>query len=181
MRRLYESKIGGDEHYSFTNDDGSDRSARPQAARSVPSGLLSSLFVPDALHRRAISVSVSTPQSTYPVGRRIPFYVEMRNTYPFPVSVTTNSPMLWTWFIDGKQEASEVPLRDPPDERGTFSFNRGERKQFRKVWNGTFKRTEMEWKRATPGEYTIGAGFNVDDPESAGLYDETTVELVPDG
>lgn len=145
--------------------------------RSVPASTLSDLLLPTGLRYRAISVAVSTPRETYPEGAPIPITITMRNALPVPITITTASPLLWTWDVDGAAEASRVPLRDPPDEPGTFRFDRGERKQFRRRWPQAFKVSGSEWASADPGEYTIGAGVNVPDADEKGLYDETTVTI----
>jgi hypothetical protein len=101
----------------------------------------------------------------------------MKNTLPFPIVLSTESPVLWNWDVDGVVEASQVPLQDPPDEQGTITFDRGERKQVRRHWQQMFRVSESEWKPAEPGEYTIGAGLNVDRAAERGVYDETTIQL----
>jgi hypothetical protein len=178
MRRIYESEALHRDDEDPHTPNGEEKT-RPQAFRSIDAGALSRWLVPDRLRHRAISVEVSTPQSAYPVGSRVPFTVEMRNAMPFPITVATLSPLLWNWSVDGLSEASHVDPYDAPGERGGFAFGRGERKQFRKRWDGMFRTGETEWERADPGEYTIGAGLNVDDPRESGLYDETTVRLDP--
>lgn len=104
----------------------------------------------------------------------------MANTMPFPVTFRTRSPILWTWEIDGATEAARVSIRDPPDEPGEFRFGRGERKRFEKRWEQLFRVSASEWEPVEPGEYTIGAGLNVDSAVEKELYDETTVHIVPD-
>jgi hypothetical protein len=179
MRRIYESEaLRRDDNNPHTPHE--RETARPQAFRSIDAGALSRRIVPDRLRHWAISVDVSTSRAVYPSGARIPFTVEMRNAMPFPITVATLSPLLWDWSVDGLPEASHVETHDVPDERGGFEFDRGERKRFRKHWDGMFRTGEAEWERAEPGEYTIGAGLNVEDPTEAGLYDETTVRLEPD-
>ncbi|WP_254767747.1 hypothetical protein [Salinilacihabitans rarus] len=176
MRRIYESRaLHRDDDDPFSPNDGDDR---PQAMRSLNATALSRLLVPDRLRRRAVSVAVSTPRAEYPVDTPVPFSVTMKNALPFPVAIRTTSPVGWTWHVDGVPEASHVPLRDPPDEPGEFVFDRGERKQFTRRWQGVFRVDDAEWERAAPGEYVIGAGLNVEDAREAGLYDETTVRLV---
>jgi hypothetical protein len=178
MRRIYESSA-----LSRDDDDPHapgerERDTTPRAMRSVPSGLLSRLFVPHRLRYRAISVSISTPDTEFPVGSTVPFRVTMKNALPFAVTLPVESPVLWNWHVDGHAEASHVPLRDPPDERRGFRFGRGERKQFTRRWSGSFKISESEWEPAGPGEHTIGAALNVPDAAEKGLAAETTVRLV---
>lgn len=180
MRRIYESDAlhrDDDEPFSPSEEEESDG---PQAMRSIPSSVLSRRIVPNWLRYRAISIDVSTQRTEYPVDTAIPFSVTMKNALPIPISITTNSPLLWTWNVDGVAEASHVPLRDPPAERRDFSFDRGERKQFTRRWQQKFRVSDSEWDPAEPGEYTIGAGVNVDDADEKGLYSETTVRVVPE-
>lgn len=180
MRRIYESDaLSRDDDEPFSPNE-EDASGRPQAIPWIDSTRLSRLLVPKQLRYRAIGIDVSTPRTEFPVGEPVPFTVTMKNAMPFPVTIPTLSPLLWTWDVDGVPEASHVALRDPPDERGSFRFDRGERKRFRKRWTGMFRVSDSEWEPVDPGEYTIGAGLNVDDSAVEGLYDETTIRLVPE-
>jgi len=178
MRRIYDS----DALHRDDDEPGSPneikRETKLQAMRSLPSSTLSDLFVPTALRHRFLSVAVETAEDEYTVGESIPFTVTIRNHVPFPVSIATESPVLWTWSVDGDVEASSVSLRDPPDETGRFEFDRGERKRFRKRWNQLFRVTETDWEPAEPGEHTISAAINAPDSESKGLTGETTVRIV---
>lgn len=178
MRRIYESNAlhrDDEDHFSP-----GEREESPQAMRSVSAGALSRRLVPGWLRDRAISVAVSTPRAEYPAGATVPFTVTMRNAMPFPVTVPTRSPVLWTWHVDGATEASRLPDGSPPEGNGAFRFDRGERKQFRRRWRQVFQVSEAEWERAGPGEYTIGAALNVPDAAARGLADETTVRVRPD-
>ncbi|WP_306056769.1 hypothetical protein [Natronococcus wangiae] len=180
MRRIYESgALHRDDDEPFSPRE-REESFTPQAMRSIDSTGLSRLVVPNRVRHRAISIEVSTPQSTYPAGAAVPFQVAMRNAMPFPITIATESPILWTWEVDGVAEASHVPLHDPPYERGGFRFDRGERKRFRKRWQQNFRVADDEWESAEPGTYTIGAGLNVENAAEKGLYDETTVTIEPD-
>lgn len=177
MRRIYESPaLGRDDDDPFAPGT---EDAEPRAMRSVNGGTLSRLLLPARLGDRALSVAVSTPQAEYPERGSIPFTVTMKNALPVPISVRTESPVLWTWTVDGAREASRVPVRDPPDEAGVFEFDRGERKQFRRRWDQLFRVSDSEWERADPGTYTIAAEINVGDPETRGLSGTTTVQIVP--
>jgi hypothetical protein len=176
MRRIYDSS-------ALHRDDEEPASPRerddvePRTFRSFDAGMFTRRLLPTRLRHAAISVSVSTPRDSYPVGESVPFEVRMKNALPMPVTIAVDSPVRWTWSVDGHVEASRVDRHDPPDQRTAFDFDRGERKRFRKRWNGSFQVGDREWEHATPGEYTIGAGLNVADPASRGLYDETTVRL----
>ncbi|WP_290817748.1 hypothetical protein [Halovivax sp.] len=180
MRRIYESSaIHRDEDDPFSpglrgkNDE-------PQSFRSVPSRMLSHLLVPRGIRHSAISVSVTTPSTEYDRLTRIPFRVEMRNPLPVPITLATDSPLVWTWSVDGIEEASHVALRDPGDERGSLTFSRGERKVVSRTWDQTFRVSESEWEHAEPGEYTIAARVNVDGAEDGALSDDVTVRIRPD-
>jgi len=104
----------------------------------------------------------------------------MKNALPLPLTLTTRSRLLWQWDVDGLPEASHVEVRAVPEGEAGFEFDRGERKRFRRRWNGMFRLSDSEWEPADPGEYTIGAGVNVTDAPGKGLYDETTVRIVPE-
>ena len=107
----------------------------------------------------------------------MPFRVEMTNRLPVPLSIKTSSPILWTWSIDGYDDASHVSLYDPPAGESRFRFDRGERKQFDKSWSGMFRISESEWRPATPGEYTLRVAINVYDGRDDGLTDEAIVRI----
>lgn len=181
MRRIYESDaLHRDDDDQFTPNR-RDSETTIQAMRSVNSTALSRWLVPGGIRRRAVSVDVSTPRTEFPLGETVPFRVTMRNAMPFPITFRTRSPVLWTWNVDGATEASRVPVRDPPEESGEIRFGRGERKRFEKRWEQLFRVSPSEWEPGEPGEYTIGAGLNVDGARENGLYDETTIRVVPDG
>ncbi len=177
MRRIYESSAlyrDDDEPHAPTESDSSDR---PQAMRSVPGGLLSRIFVPLWLRYHAISVDISTPASSFGLGESIPFRVTMKNAFPIPITLPTESPVLWQWHVDGLPEASRVQVTDPPDERRGFRFQRGERKTFTRRWDQRFRVSESEWEPASPGTYTIGAAINIADAKDSGLTDEVSIRV----
>lgn len=178
MRRIYESGALRRDDDQFSPND-RDSAGRLQAMRSVNGTALSRRLVPNWLRCRAISIEVSTPRTEYPVGEAVPFRVTMDNSMPFPITFRTLSPLPWTWNVDGVPEASHVSLRDPPDDSGEFRFARGERKRFTKRWEQMFRVSDSEWEPVGFGEYTIGAGLNVETPSEKGLYGETTVRVVP--
>jgi hypothetical protein len=170
---------------ALERDDGQsstsrERDTEPQAFNYIDATAWSRRLVPHHLRHRAVSVDVSTPATEYTPGQSVPFVVTMRNLLPIPITVAVRSPVRWTWSVDGHVEASHVDRHDPPDRRAGFAFSRGERKQFRRRWDGMFQVSDVEWELADPGEYTIGAGLNVDDAPGRGLYDETTVRIVPE-
>jgi hypothetical protein len=180
MRRIYESDaVHRDDDEPGTPAE-RERDTEPQTIRWIDSSAWSRRLVPNWLRHRAISVSIETPETEYTVGDHVPFQVTMKNALPVPITVATRSPLLWTWAVDGAREAVRIDTRDPPAEERGFAFDRGERTRFRKRWDGMFQVDDHEWERAAPGEYTIGAGLNVDDAAEKGLYSETTVTLVPE-
>ncbi|QAU12665.1 hypothetical protein EKH57_07970 [Halorubrum sp. BOL3-1] len=178
MRRIYESNALHRDDEEAHAPSKKERKTKLQALRSVPSSTLSDLLIPRRLRHLPVSVAVETPVDEYEVGDPVPFRVTIRNRLPVPVSIPTVSPLLWEWTVDGNLEAAEVPIRDPPDEEGRLSLDRGERKDFRKRWDQLFRVTESEWEPAETGTHTIGAAINATDAEKRGLTDETTVRIV---
>jgi len=170
--------IGSGDPDPFTRDD-EDEDDRPrrQSARSVDESLLSRWFVPQRVCRWGISVSIATPRTEYPTGTAVPFEVRMKNELPFSVTLSTRSPILWNWTVDGLAEASHVEQYDPPDEGGKLHFDRGERKVFSEQWPQRFRVSKREWEPATPGEYTLGAAVNADGAEGE-LSDAVEIRLV---
>ncbi|APW99848.1 hypothetical protein CHINAEXTREME_19650 [Halobiforma lacisalsi AJ5] len=179
MRRIYESDALHRDDEPFTPRE-KDSSYKIQAMRSVDSTALSRRVLPQGLRHRAVSVTVSTPQEEYAVGEPIPFRVTLRNPLPAPVAIPTRSPLLWAWKVDGFAEAAEIQLHDPPDEEGELVLDRGERKRVTKRWDQLFRVSDSEWEPAEPGEHTISAEINVEDPVGKGLAGETTVRIVPE-
>lgn len=178
MRRIYESgALHRDDDDGFSPNERRSEN-RLQAMRWVNATALSRRLIPDWLRSRAVSIDISTPRTEFPLGEPVPFRVTMANSMPFPITFRTVSPILWTWHVDGLDEASRVPLRDPPNKTGEFRFDRGERKRFRKRWPQTFRTSKTEWEPVEPGEYTIGAGINVANSSKRGLSTETTVRIV---
>lgn len=176
MRRIYGSDaLDRDDDDPFRPNRTGTRST-PRSARTVPAEWLSSHLVPRWLRRRAISLKVSTPRSVYRAGAPVTFTVTMNNAAPFPITIPTRSPVPWTWRVDGYREASRVS-EEPPDEPGSFAFDRGERKRFSRTWRQVFRVSESEWTDATPGEYTIDAAINVAGPADGNVRDRTTVRI----
>jgi len=178
MRRIYESQaVSRDDEDPFL--PGEREYFQPQAMRSINGSAWSNRLVPHWVRRRAISVSVETPQTVFERGEPIPFRITFDNRFPIPVSIRTQSPIRWQWAIDDIPEAVEASLRDPPDETGALHFKRGERITFQRQWSGRFQVSKREWEAATPGEYTLSVGINVKNPARAGLQDETTIRIEP--
>jgi len=177
MRRIYESEaLSRDDEDQFTPYEQA-REYEPQSFRSVNTAALSDRLLPHSLRCRAISIRISTPRAEFERGDDVPFEVTMKNSLPVPITIRTASPLVWTWTVDGIQEASHVDLRNPPERTGELYFDRGERKRFRKRWSGMFRVAGKEWDVAEPGEYVLGAEINVDG-SNTGLSDETTVRIV---
>lgn len=179
MRRIYDSEALRRDDDPHTPREG-NRSQRPQSIPWVNAGALSKWFVPESLRYRAVSIDVETPESAYPAGTPVPFRVTLRNALPIPIMVPTPTPVLWDWHVDGLTEASQVPQYDPPEEKRLFRFDRSERKRFTRRWDQMFRVSDAEWEPADPGEYTLGAGLRVDDPDGKGVYGETTVRITPE-
>jgi hypothetical protein len=176
VRRIYESTaLDRDDDDPFSPGERDDRT-RPRATRSLPVERLSRLLVPQRLRCRAVSVSVSTPRDSFARGEPVPFLVELHNTLPFPVSLKTRSPLLWSWSVDGHREA-EHTAEEPPGDPGRLTFERGERKRFHRRWTGLFRVTPTEWEEPAPGEYTLSAAINVAAPPRAAVTDTTTVRI----
>lgn len=176
MRRIYESSAlhRDDEEAHAPREQGRD--VRPQALRSVPSGVLSRLFLPHWLRYRAIDVSVTVPDRSFAPGERVPFTVELHNRLPVPVTVPIETPIPWTWSVDGVRSASRIPMEAPETPRG-FHFDRGERKRIDRHWSGSIRTGSREWEPAAAGEHTIAVELNVVDARERGLHDETTVTI----
>jgi len=177
MRRIYESDaLKRDETEPLTPRE-RERQEQPQTFRSIESSAWSDRLLPNRIRRGSVSIRLATPDRTFEQGSSIPFEITMKNSLPIPVSIETRSPLLWTWTVDGHVEASHVSLRDPPDRTGKLYLDRGERKTIRRNWSGMFRISEREWEPADPGEHTIRAQINVENPEQSNLRDETTVRI----
>ncbi|MFB6224330.1 MAG: hypothetical protein ABEH86_11740 [Haloarcula sp.] len=174
MRRIYDSgALHRDDDEPQAPNERADGS--PQAARSIDAGAWSDVLVPTWLRYWAVSVDIEVPQAEYQAGTEVPFVVTMKNALPIPITLPTNSPRLWTWYVDGVPEASHVD--SVPSEDNGIRFDRGERKRFRRRWDRMFRINDDEWEPAPAGEYTIGAGLSVADAAERGLYSETTISL----
>ncbi|MCH7659515.1 MAG: hypothetical protein IH933_02680 [Euryarchaeota archaeon] len=178
MRRIYESEaLHRDDSDGFSPNERSD--TKLQAMRWVNATAVSRRILPYWLRDRAISMSVSVPKTEFALGERIPFRITMANSMPFPITFRTRSPIPWVWHVDGMDDAARISVRDPPEERGEFRFDRGERKRFTKQWSQMIRVSKSEWEPVEPGEYTIGARLNVENHSRRKLEAETTIEVVP--
>ncbi|AGN02362.1 hypothetical protein L593_12095 [Salinarchaeum sp. Harcht-Bsk1] len=180
MRRIYDSSALHRDDAETHAPRERNREARPQAMRSVPSGFLSKLFVPYWLRYRAVSVDVSTPDRTFEQGQRVPFTIRMRNELPIPITLPIESPLPWTWAVDGHPEASHVQRTTVPDERRGYHFDRGEAKEFTRHWSGSFRIARREWEPAAAGEHAISVAVNVANPADVGLEATTTIRIDED-
>lgn len=180
MRRIYESRAlerdENDPHMPSGDDREEPEPSSRLGARMVNWTSASHAFMPTALRHRAIAVSVETDREVYAEDDPVILRVTMRNRLPFPVSLKTASPVLWSWAIDGVPEASRYD-DGTPDEAGLFTFDRSERKVFTRRWHQRFREDEREWSRAGRGEFTVSAGVNVEDAAGKGLTDETTIRI----
>lgn len=175
MRRIYESDaLSRDEDNPFQPNK-RERSSAPAASRTLPAKTLSRILVPDRLLYRGLSVSIATPQSVYDAGDAVPISVSIENAFPFPVSVTAESSLLWRWAVDGAESASHVDDADETQSR-VFWFGRSETKRFTRRWHQMFQVTETEWEPADTGEHIIRAALNVSAPGDR-LRDETTIRI----
>lgn len=180
MRRIYESSALKRDNHNPYHPNERDAQTRPKAMRTVPSRTLSRHLVPRWVRHRSIALNVSTPQTEYQSREVVPFVVTMKNLMPFPITIPTDSSVPWNWYVDGYEEASLIDLHDRTTEAGKITFDRGERKQFRKHWSQSFRISDEEWQPAPPGDYTIAAGINVPDSRSKGLWVETSVRVLPE-
>jgi hypothetical protein len=176
MRRIYESDaLDRDDDDPFSPTERDER-VRPTAVRSLPVERLSRALLPHRVRCRAVTVSVSTPRDSYERGEPVPFLVELHNTAPFPVSLRTRSPLLWSWYVDGHREA-ELSPEEPTDDGGRLTFTRGERKRFSRTWNGLYRVTPTEWEEPDRGEYTLSVAINVADSVRSAVTDTTTLRI----
>lgn len=180
MRRIYESSaLRRDDSDPFSPAEQSRRNDRPRSWRWIPSSWISRNLIPHWLRYRVVSVSIEVPDVEYPAKTQVPFTFRVRNGAPFPVTFTTETPLFWTWEVDGLPEGSEVPLAGTADDPGEFTIDRGKQLRIDRRWNGMIRVSESEWEWAEPGEYTIRARLNVPDAEKKGLTAETTVTITP--
>lgn len=179
MRRIYESDaIKRDDDEAFTPRE-RNRDMKPQSFRSINAAAWSDRLLPHSLRCWAVSLRIETPRRQFEQGETVPFVVVMDNSLPAPVTIQTTSPVLWSWAIDGYEEASQVPLANPPEESDKLRLDRGETLRFRREWSQMFRVSDREWEPADPGEYTLRAEINVDAGNDVELADETTIEIVP--
>jgi hypothetical protein len=123
-------------------------------------------FVPQAVVRRALTLSVRTDRETYAPGDPVELTVEVENQLPLPVAVETPTQRLWGWTVDGELEASDERIY-LPERPAKLTFRAGERKVLTQTWNGLFKRVgdgdgPTRWVEPTRGVHEIGAHLALD-------------------
>lgn len=150
MRRIYESEaLRRDDDDPFTPNE-----ADNGRGSHVNWSNLSHALFPAHLRARAIAVEVETNKTRYAPDEPVSFRATFRNRLPVPVSLVTETPMRWTWAIDGHVEASEV-YDSPAPERTRFDFGRSERKRFHRRWAQRIRERDDEWRAVSPGEHTL--------------------------
>ncbi|WP_254528405.1 hypothetical protein [Natrinema gelatinilyticum] len=145
--------------------------------RAIDWAAFSHAFTPTRLRHRAISVSVSTDDRRYDLGEPVELTVTFRNRLPFPIRIRTDSPNRWTWAVDGLREASQVP-RTVPDRPAVFSFDRRERKRFRRRWPQRIQVADDRWTPVDTGTYMLEARISRSDATDRGLVDRTEIEIM---
>lgn len=136
--------------------------------------------VPDAVAVRALSVEVRGPE-TVTVGESARFLVVVSNRLPVAVRVELPTSRLWGWRVAGVPEADERGY-EAPDTPRTVTFGRGGYRVFKATWDGRIRRAGESGDRWTPREGTVSfTGYLAAEGwERRGLYDERSVEVVPD-
>lgn len=147
-----------------------------RGGRAIDWAALSHAIVPTALRHRAIAVSVSTDNRRYEPGEPVAIAVEFRNRLPVPIRLRTESPIRWTWAVDGHREASQVPT-PMPDRPAPFSFARRERKRFHRRWPQRLQIADDEWAPVDAGTHEIAVRLNCADAADRGLVDRTEIVI----
>lgn len=177
MRRIYESDaITRDDEQPFTPRERRD-DYEPQSFRFINSSAWSDRFFPHRVRCWAVTVELSLPKQTFTQGETVPFRISIRNRLPIPVSIRTTSPVVWTWSVDGYDEASRVSNRDVPEEESKLRLNRGERLTFQRHWDGHIKISEREWVPAGPGAHELEVRINAIDGYDERLSARKTIHI----
>ncbi len=153
---------------------GEDGGRRSRSAFDWPN--VSHALMPTRLRDRAVSVSIRTNKPRYDPEETVHFRVSMANRIPFPVSLKTRSPVLWSWAVEGVEQATRLG-EDRPDEPGLLRFGRSERKTFERRWSQRIQDLDGRWTPVEAGEYELSAWINVDGADGRGLADATTVTV----
>lgn len=171
MRRIYESEaLRRDDEDPFSpneSDEGTDSHVHWEN--------LSHALVPTRLRPFAIDVAIETQQDRYALDEPIPFRVTFRNRLPFPITIVTETPLRWTWAVDGYVEASAVH-ESPAKEKTRFQFGRSECKRFHRTWPQRIQESDSEWRVANPGEHTLSVRIGAVQGADR-LTAETTVSI----
>ena len=183
MRRIYDSDAlyrDDEDPFAPSEQQRPRRSTAflsPGDNRTIDWAALSHAICPRWLRHRSLSVNIQTEKSTYENGEPINFLVSVHNQLPLPLTVVTETPVRWRWFLDGQPEASEITVYDEPKTRQVYTFARNETKHYRKQWSQSIRTGKRKWEPVEPGEYTLSAAININDPQSNGLYAETTITI----
>ena len=150
---------GGSERSQSTDSRNPLERERDETRSRYAIGRHLAAFVPAALARRAIAVSIETDREVYARDQPVGITVEFSNRLPVPVSVPTPRRRPWGWTIDGALEASDERryVRDRPS---AFRFGAGERKRVRFTWHGRLERTAGDRRESVvpdPGTYELRA------------------------
>lgn len=174
MRRIYESRAveRNDDDPFVPGEDDQDEKSRS----AFDWDAVSHAFMPRALRDRAIAVDVETDRAVYEPDEPVLLRITFENRLPFPVTLRTQSPVLWRWSVDDLPDASLVD-DDPPDRPGMLTFARSERKRFTRRWPQTIRESESDWRPAATGTHALAAAVNVDDPTGRGLRAETEIRI----
>lgn len=175
MRDVFDSDaVQRDDSDPFVPRDGDRRGRRSRSAfdwRNVSHALM-----PTALRDRAIAVSIETNKREYDLEEPVHFRVVLANRIPFPVALRTTSPVLWTWAVDGVEQADHL-VEEAPDDPSLLRFARSERKTFERRWSQRIRSREGKWVPVQGGEYVLSARINVDGAAGRGLVDETAIRV----
>lgn len=120
-------------------------------------------LVPAPIAERAIALSVTTDASTYAPGESVEFTVIIRNCLPVPVTVATADRRIWSWDVDGFEEASDERRYVEPVSN-TIEFGSLETKRFTRRWDGRIRRAgEIDrWTPLSREEHRIRAWMQLD-------------------
>ena len=134
---------------------------------------LSHALLPTMVRRRAIEVHLETDRTVYAADDTVRFRVVFRNRLPVPVVLRVESPVPWSWAVDGVERASRV-ADSLPTGPTRFGFGRRERKTFAREWHQRIRVGEREWTPVDAGDHTLRAWVTDRDRSLAA---ETTVRI----
>lgn len=115
--------------------------------------------VPARVAERALVLSVSTDADTYAPDEPIEFTVAIRNRLPVPVEVSTADRRVWSWSVDGFEEASDEK-RHVAAVTNVLELRGLQTKRFTRRWNGRLRRSDgidglAEWVPLTRGTHRL--------------------------